>query len=595
MEIVNRKKGNFGRTVSFTDIKVKMNFDINVLELMCAYIVSSNTNIKNSHLVNMRNLFETLDLSIYENDIEKMKRIRFIRRGLDARLIDNLRNPTLILTYINGGIVDGDLDVSLFAELSTAELEHINETVSGALRCTFIDNDVHTIMDVCTRYMAKDYRYRDNIVKEFEETIKNINNKFRRVKADTLNDTVFTLEEGKFENVISDIHDNLSSPSRGLRCGMQGLNEMLGGWFEATRFYLMIGTAGCGKSMTMLNLALQIKNANRGYQTKDPTKIPTVVLLTQENDVDETADRMCSILTGRKMSTYTKEDVINVLRNTGEMTLSGDNNINIHVIYKPNRSIDTGDLYTIIEDLEDDGYEVVALLQDHIKRIRTVSRHADIRLELGEAVNEMKVLAQLKQIPVISVSHLNRDASRTIDDGVRGNKADLTRLLGRANVGESMLMIDNADWATIINTEYDQEGIKYMAFKNIKMRYAEIVRECIYHPFEKDNKIKLIEDINSLVPVFRDTLSTQSQAPTTQLNRTVNMKPSMYNNIHSLEDEEDNIFIPSGGSCYSSGTTPNVQPISSTPKIKIPMGVVKTGNVMSMITIYEDIEDYAVY
>lgn len=593
MEIVSRKKNNYGKTVSFTDVKVKMNFDINILDLMCAYLVSENANIKNSHLINMRNLFETLDLSVYENDIEKMKRVRFIRKGLEARLLENLRNPSLILAYINGGIVDGDLDLESFIELSTSELTYINETISGALRCTFIENDMDRILDIVTRYKAQDYRYRDAIIKEYEEFIKESNNKFRRVKADTLNNTVFTLEREKFENIISDIHDKLSSPSRGLKCGMQGLNEMLGGWFESTRFYLMVGLAGCGKSMVLLNLALQIKNANKGYRPKDLTKIPTILLLTQENDVDETVDRICSILTGSKMSNFTKEDILNILKNKGELTLSGDNNINIHIIYKPNKAIDTGDLYTIVEDLEDDGYEVILLIQDHIKRIRSVFRNQELRLELGDIVNEIKVFAQLKQIPVISVSHLNRDASKTIDDGVRSNKADLTRLLGRSNVGESMLMIDNADWAAIINDEYDHEGNKYMAFKNIKMRYAGLSRDCIYQPFENGNSIKLIEDLYSLVPVFKDTLSTQQPVPTAQLNRSVNMKPSMYNNIHSLEDDDDNIFIPTG-SCYSSDIQiNNVAPIS-TPRTIIPLSTVKSGKAIPLVFFYENEEDYAV-
>lgn len=593
MEIVSRKKNNYGKTVSFTDVKVKMNFDINILDLMCAYLVSENANIKNSHLINMRNLFETLDLSVYENDIEKMKRVRFIRKGLEARLLENLRNPSLILAYINGGIVDGDLDLESFIELSTSELTYINETISGALRCTFIENDMDRILDIVTRYKAQDYRYRDAIIKEYEEFIKESNNKFRRVKADTLNNTVFTLEREKFENIISDIHDKLSSPSRGLKCGMQGLNEMLGGWFEATRFYLMVGLAGCGKSMVLLNLALQIKNANKGYRPKDLTKIPTILLLTQENDVDETVDRICSILTGSKMSNFTKEDILNILKNKGELTLSGDNNINIHIIYKPNKAIDTGDLYTIVEDLEDDGYEVILLIQDHIKRIRSVFRNQELRLELGDIVNEIKVFAQLKQIPVISVSHLNRDASKTIDDGVRSNKADLTRLLGRSNVGESMLMIDNADWAAIINDEYDHEGNKYMAFKNIKMRYAGLSRDCIYQPFENGNSIKLIEDLYSLVPVFKDTLSTQQPVPTAQLNRSVNMKPSMYNNIHSLEDDDDNIFIPTG-SCYSSDIQiNNVAPIS-TPRTIIPLSTVKSGKAIPLVFFYENEEDYAI-
>jgi hypothetical protein len=203
-------------------------------------------------------------------------------------------------------------------------------------------------------------------------------------------------------------------------------------------------------------------------------------------------------------------------------------------------------------------------------------------------VNEMKILAQLKEIPVISVAHLNRDASKTIDEGTRGNKADLTRALGRANVGESMLMIDNADWVTIVNTEYDQDGNKFMAFKNVKMRYAAMVRDCIFYPFEKDNGLRLIEDLFLLSPVFRDTIAA-NKVPVQQLNRTINMKPSMYNNLTQMEDDEDNIFTPNG-STYSSNISINMAP--QAPRTIIPMSAVKTASgAMPIVIFYNEGEE----
>ena len=356
--------------------------------------------------------------------------------------------------------------------MSNQELIYIDETVSGALRSTFLDSDMDKFYELYTRYKAQDYRYRDEMNAEIEEFVSYLYNKFRRSKAEDPNTISFSLRGEEFENSISDIHDRLSSPSRYLYTTMQGMNMITVGGFECGRVYLLVGMAGVGKSMLMLNLALQMKKANKGYITKDPTKIPTIVFLTQENSVDETVDRICTMITGKGMANFSKEEIINLLRTKGELMLEGDNNININIIYKPDRSIDTGDLYTIVEDLEDDGYEVIALFQDHIKRIRSIDRgvRSDIRLELGAVVNEFKVFANIKQIPVITVSHLNRDASKTIDSSATGNKMDLTRLLGRSNVGESMLMVDNADWACIVNKEFDMEENPYLVLKRIKLR-----------------------------------------------------------------------------------------------------------------------------
>lgn len=553
MEIVNRNRiGGFGKEyIKNKETKAHFNFDISVLDLMCSYIVSQNAHIRRGNLVNMRNLFEAIDISVYDKEPEKLNRVLFIKRGLYARLEKDLKNPALILSYINGGI-ESENGPTSFSEISDQELTYIDETISGALRSTFLDSDMDKFYELYTRYKAKDYRYRDEMNAEIEEFVAYLHNKFRKSKAEDINTVSFSLRGEEFENSITDIHDRLTSPSRYLYSTMQGMNLLTVGGFESARFYLFVGMSGVGKSMLLLNLALQMKKANKGYITKDPTKIPTILFLTQENSVDETVDRICTMISGKGMKEFSKEEVINILKTQGELMLEGDNNININIIYKPDRSIDTGDLYTIVEDLEDDGYEVIALFQDHIKRIRSTDRglRSDIRLELGAVVNEMKIFANIKQIPVISVSHLNRDASKTIDSAATGNKVDLTRLLGRSNVGESMLMIDNADWAAIVNKEEDLDGNQYLVLKRIKLRYGDNNFDYVCIPFEKNNGTKLVEDLYNPVPVFKITLMPESQiSPTVELNGIAPHQQS-YVNLNVMNDEP-NMFEPLGSS-YSS-------------------------------------------
>ena len=569
MEIKNRKRGGMqGRTSSFNEKKARYNFDLSILNLMCSYILSQNANIRRGNLINMRNLFDSIDLSIYDKDPEKMKRINFIRRGLEARLIQDLKNPTLILTYINGGIVNTNLDNNEFDEISNNELEFIDQTISGALKNTFIDSDMDKFFDLYTRYKAEEYRYRDAITAEIEMFVAELHNKFRRAKTEEISNTSFSLKEGEFENSLSDIHDSLTAPGRYLYCTMQGVNTLVGGGFECTRAYLFLGMAGIGKSMLLLNLALQMKKANKGYIPKDPTKIPTILFLTQENSVEETVDRICNIITGKNIKEFGKEELINILRTEGELMLEGDNNININIIYKPDRSIDTGDLYTIIEDLEDDGYEVIALFQDHIKRIRSIDRHVsgDVRLELGFVMNELKILAQLKKIPVITVSHLNRDASKTIDSMVQGNKTDLTRLLGRSNIGESMLMYDNADCVVIANREIDIDEVDHLVLKNVKLRNGSTKLDYICQPFERGSGTKLVEDLYDVMPRFKITLVPETQqAPTNTMEiKGIVMKQSSYTNLNNINKvDEVNIFNSLQGAKYSSDilAQPVQQPI----------------------------------
>lgn len=558
MNIERRTKySGRGRSISKTDKKVDINFDLNALNLMCSYILSENRNIRRSHLINMRNLFDILDVSLYQNDIEKMKRFNFIRKGLEARILHNLKDPYIVVKYINGGIIDDDvIDLKNFTSMSNDELIWINQTISEALKYAFIYNDIDRMIDICTRFKAADYRSRGAIVQEFEMLVQEIQSKFRRSRVENLSEMTFTLKDGFFDEVVKDIHEQLSNPCNRLVTGMQGINELLGGGFESTRVYMLLGATGVGKSVTLLNLAYQIKKYNKNYKAKDPTKIPVIVYMTMENTVRETVERLFNLTVSPDidMTKYSPDEVIHLLRTEGELYLTDESPIDIIIKYVPDKSVDTSYLYTMTEDLEDEGYEVICLIQDHIKRIRSCYPSSDIRLELGAIVNEFKVFASIKDIPVITNSHLNRDAAKTIEEGSRANKADLTRMLGRSNIGESMLMLDNLDCAFIINTAYDAQANKYMAFKRIKIRYKATHRDYLNQPFIQGNDIKLVEDYYSAVPVFKDSLQSSVEESNLYNNGLNNTKSKYQNNIKDIDDilanvvdtqDDTNIFTAS--------------------------------------------------
>ena len=340
---------------------------------------------------------------------------------------------------------------------------------------------------------------------------------------------------------------------------MQGMNELTSGGFAGGRVYMLFGLPGEGKSMTLLNLAYQIKKYNKNFQTKDPTKVPCVVMLTMENSVRETVERLFNLAaTDGDMKNYEVNQVINLLRTEGELYLTDESPIDIIIKYVPGNTVDTGYLYTLTEDLEDEGYEVICMIQDYIKKIKSCYQHGDIRLELGSIVDEFKVYATLKDIPLITASQLNRGAVKSIDEGRRLNKADLVRLLGRDNIGESMLMLENTDCSMLLAMEYDANGNKYLGLQRTKMREKSISnRSVIYQPFVSGSGIKLVEDFYAQVPVFKETLREMNiqnnGIQRHQQQPASNIRQSSYdiNEIKNFEDvfdnnndifKEDNIF-----------------------------------------------------
>lgn len=490
------------------DDKIKPLFDIVTLDYYCRYIISSNQNIRVSGLNLVKELFEKVDPSFYGNDLERTTRIEFIKRGLEARLVKKLTDRDLIIKYINGGVLDAPLlDTSNMEEISDETLAYLNEQAGELAKSYFVDDNYEKILNLATNLKSENYTRRSDIVKQIQELTSELNLKFNKMDDAVNASPMFTLVPGDFEIALNDTYSRETSPSRILKTGITGLNIMLDGGFQANRVYLLLAQAAGGKSFTMIDLAMQIKKYNKDYKPHDPTKIPTIVFLTMENSQDENVSRMMSMMSGRTFGDCSFDESVDIFRNNG-LGYSEDDPIDIIMIYKANLSVNTDYMYTLVDKLREMGREPICFFQDHIKRIRPVNKRNDMRLDLGEIVNEFKAFANEVGIPVITDSHLNRDASRTLDES-SSNKKDLIRTLGSFNVSESFLMIDNCDVGIIINKETDSNENLHMGFKCIKTR-TKCELDLFYQPYIQNNTIKLVEDINTVMPAYRRALKEEN-------------------------------------------------------------------------------------
>lgn len=500
-----------GSSVVKGNKQLDLNLDLRTLDIMCKSLVTDNQTIRRGQLVNLRNLIHLINPDSYINDFEKSKRVSFIKKGIEARLDMNLTEPYMIMTHIYGGILDSDIiNFDEFKGLTGAELSWMNNMVSEALKYTHVYNNVDILAELCSRIRSADYGSKAELVAEFEKAINNIQNDFRRSKHEDRTEAIFSLRDGYFEDIMYDTYNTLNSPRRKLVTGMQGMNELLGGGFENGRCYVYFGLPGEGKSSVILNIIYQIKKYNKDYKTKDPTKRPCIVLLTMENTVTESVERLFGMATGRSaMTDFSPEGAINMLREEGELYLTDASPIDIIIKFQPSNSVDTSYLYTLTEDLEDQGMEVIAMFQDYIGRIRSTERLQDTRLEYGAIVDEFKTYAEIKDVPIVTVAQLNRDASKHIDEGRKASKSDLVRLIGRSNISESMLILNNIDAGFMIAPETTNTGDRFLGVQRIKIRYNAGNTEFVYLPFV-GNTLKLKEDFGGLAS-FKTTMRAEPQ------------------------------------------------------------------------------------
>ena len=487
--------------------KIDINFDIVTLNLLYSYVTCNNRSIRRSNITNLHNLLNLINMDQYAGDQERLRVVDCIKKGIDARLNHNLTDGDMILHHISGGIACSRENIN--RELSNHEIDWVNKTVSAIIKDSIIYNDVDRGLALFTKFKATDFADRGPIVAEIEELVKSMQNKFRKAKAEETSEAMFSLTGDNFVNMMQDTYDNATSESNVLRFGCQGLNYLTGGGLHSERVYMILGLPGEGKSTTLLDMAIQIKKYNADYVCKDPTKKPCVVLLVMENSVKESVERLFNMCVGESIGKCANVDeAIKKLKEAGELNVNGNDPVDLIIKYKPNLSVDTSYMYELTEDLEDCGYEVIAFFQDYLKRIRSVEGtfSGELRLQLGATVNEMKTFATLKGIPVVTASQLNREAIKNVDDGRAKNRLDIVSLIGRNNIGESNLILENADWVCVIAPEFDKNDVRNLGMQRIKSRYR-IGGDynCVFLPYIKGT-IKFEEDLYDTNPKFKHTL-----------------------------------------------------------------------------------------
>ena len=483
--------------------------DESLLNILCSYVLSSNSNIHKYAISSLYKFINSMgDNSFNDNPIMNLK-YRFLLEALNMRT-HGISDKDLILSDINrkmdvSGLIN---DNTFLRELSNSEVSYVENTISTFLNNAFLSSNINSFMELCQGYQQANYREKELFLGQIRTSMTQALTQFR--KNDMNKDNASTLFRlSGIKDSIEDIHKYITAPSYRLVTGMQGLNGMLGGGFEKGRVYSFFGLAGEGKTVTLENLMYQIWKYNKGFKTKDPTKKPCIVYLTMENFVIEYICALYHILTrGKELKDCgsAEEAIAEFQKNKFEY--SDENDIEIVIKFKPVNSVDTGYMYQITEELEDEGFEVICFIQDYLMRIRPSIVTKDAYQDLGTIVNDFKTFATLKQVPVITASQLNRDAAKIIDEGRGSNQANLVKKLSRSNIGDSINIDRNLDGSLIIVPEVGADGKRYMAFKLTKHRYPIHTNKiAIYQPFYETSAIALVEDVFESKPAYRETLS----------------------------------------------------------------------------------------
>lgn len=523
-EVQNYKKLLNVKNIKLTPLKIK--FDITRLDMIISFLYKQSVLRTRKTLTNTYKLFQNLDESLIEGNPDLTARVWIIKTTLRGRLEEGFENDENLMQYCFDQSDSDEFKEKTLKyilenkKISYEESKYIVKTIDDTLEFGYvitIKGIVQEIIDQIDDQQYKTYKEVSNDLYEIANSIINI----KRRTTSLGSDQTFSLNTEEFEEVVEDALQKLKDRNRVFITGIQRLNTLLSPGYLSKRLYIYLAFPGKGKSTILLKSALDIKRYNAGVKTKDPDKRPAVLLLTLENDIPETIERLYNMaVDADDIRNFTAKQVKRKMREKGHLRLTAEDNIDIIIKEYKNRELDTNDLYTIINDLDDEGVEVISLVLDYIKRIRPVERANDEKTELKNISNELKELAKYFDIPVITAQQLNRSGASVVDAALQAKKEDVTRLVGRDSIAGAWEIIENSDFCCIINPEVKSDTQElFLTFKLLKRRYRsseenEKLRRLEYfnQPFEPNNEIRLLDDIDLPAPLALESLSTQFEA-----------------------------------------------------------------------------------
>lgn len=499
----------------------KFNIQINVdmANLLLDYVMSNKPT--RMHLANLKQFMDVLNMSAYDNNYDIKDRLNLVKRILDAKINMGLKKLPLIKEKIK----ESDPDLLDIIEkvtwatdgVSGTECSTIRDWVDEKMQYYFYYLEMPTIVDIWQKCIDKGFELNTN-------TLREINQRMAKLVLRMKNSSISTGLLREFNFADPNVYDTLRAvvkksqkPSNILQTGIRNLNAILGPGFRGSKLYTILGMSGKFKSGTLLNIADQITKYNPLLEKVNDGKRNTVLFVTMENTIDETIERLYNMYAD-ETSDYLKEDpenVIKVLRDKGRFCFENPetDGISIEFRYFANLEINTGDLYRIIDEMEEMGKHPIALILDYIKRINSVfPSNGDETLRVTYAAKELKTLAMHYDIPVITAQQINRMGNAAVDSAMREGKQDLIRFVGNSDIGGAWGVIEESDWVAIINLEqHVRTDQVYLTIKRTKNRCGRndlTASDYFNHPFTNGRTIKLETDVEKDASVSIMSLAT---------------------------------------------------------------------------------------
>lgn len=512
---------------------IKVRFGIEMSINLIIYATIENIFIKEKNKKNLERLVNLIDVDESYSEEDFMAKQYFLTLKNIIRIINNKETDSLdilqdyLITELGDKVIDSNvieesinaIDDALSRDPSMEEKEvlKLNRFIEERLSLKYL-NDNSDELNKLLRDLAEGKSSDTHLVENWEDMISGLHSEMIRTKSTSKieDNTINFMDPSMSDSVIGRYVDKLRSPENKLRSGYKALNKMLNGGFQEGRLYIFLGTPKSFKSGTLLNIALSVPRYNEISKEKSKNRKPIVLYYSMENDSIETLDRMFFYYFGKSIadSDMSPEEVSQAMY---EATTS-DTGIGVIIKYAPSNTVNTDHLYDTINQLREDGFETVLLVQDYLRRIRPSKYESEMRLAMGNIADELSILAKTENIPVVTASQLNREASNLREDMVARNARDIANQMRISHIAESVQIQQNMDYGIIVAredvtkvNEYNETTTSsYLGFKLVASRDRQqedkFGNKLEYFAIPFENGFKIAEDEDTDEVLYGDSV-----------------------------------------------------------------------------------------
>lgn len=494
---------------SVDDQTIKIVFDIDMVEALIKYMRCEY--VTQPQKMAVHRLMAILDFKQYSYNQDILDRLNLLRVLAQGTCEEHICDDSVLMSYIRERLDDADDIIKCVNfnknQINDSECKIMNKFINERLQYVYIYQVKDEIIKELSTFDNIGFTSYYDVVNTLKEKLSKLLVKLQNISSPDELIRKFNFSDDEYMDLLARVVEKAKKPSTILMTGIRQLNAILSPGFQSGRMYTFLGGTGKFKSGTLWNITDQIRRYNPQIKPVENGMRKVLLFVTMENTIYETILRLFDMYNPgvKDIKEMEVEEVAKILRDEGKFIFTNDSGIDIEMRYFADLEIATSSLYTLIQELADQGKQVIALILDYILKLNSDNEHhGDERTRISFAGRELKALAQYFDIPVITAMQINREGNSILEATMQDSKEDVGRFIGNSYVGECWDLIQTSDWVCFVNLEMQKStGKWYLSFKRTKLRGKPdpLALDYFNHPFVNNNGIRLEPDVTKPEPV----------------------------------------------------------------------------------------------